>query len=126
MFYFVVFKKASCFTFKTAVVEPEKYGSIETLLHNEIKGKYSIEISDGTKCSHKGLTNLNSALTVKTEVGERKVVKNVPDKNVSSQLNDNRITQSSEASVSVEKKWKNTSKRKNKKGSKRNDDWSDD
>ncbi|CAH8595232.1 unnamed protein product [Schistosoma haematobium] len=110
----------------TAVVEPEKYGSIETLLHNEIKGKYSIEISDGTKCSHKGLTNLNSALTVKTEVGERKVVKNVPDKNVSSQLNDNRITQSSEASVSVEKKGKNTSKRKNKKGSKRNDDWSDD
>ncbi|CAH8578407.1 unnamed protein product [Schistosoma curassoni] len=76
----------------TAVVEPEKYGSIETLLHNEIK--------------------------VKTEVGERKVVKNVPDKNVSSQLNDNRITQSSEASVSVEKKGKNTSKRKNKKGSK--------
>lgn len=110
----------------TAVVEPEKYGSIETLLHNEIKGHYSIEIVDGTKCSHKGRTKLDSALTVKTEVGEKTVVKNVPAENVSSQSNVSQITQSSEASVSAGKKDKNKSKKKNKKGSKRNDDWSDD
>ncbi|CAH8593342.1 unnamed protein product [Schistosoma rodhaini] len=110
----------------TAVVEPEKYGSIETLLHNEIKGHYSIEIVDGTKCSHKGRTKLDSALTVKTEVEEKAVVKNVPAENVSSQSNVSQITQSSEASVSAGKKDKNKSKRKNKKGSKRNDDWSDD
>lgn len=33
----------------TVVIEPEKYGAIESLLHSEIKGKYCIEIVGNTK-----------------------------------------------------------------------------
>ncbi|CAH8580116.1 unnamed protein product [Heterobilharzia americana] len=54
-----------------AVVEPEKYGSIEALLHSEIKGRYCIEIADSTKYGHKEQIRSNPGY--KTERNSRRM-----------------------------------------------------
>ncbi|CAH8853903.1 unnamed protein product [Trichobilharzia szidati] len=122
-----------------AFVEPENYGSIETFLHNEIKGKYCIEIADSTKHTTRGLGKPNPISSVMIQKKPKDVEQakkdeedikttNVPVEATSSKSDvDQTVTQESEkpSVVSNEKKTGRKHKQKHKKGSKRDDDWSD-
>ncbi|CAH8552885.1 unnamed protein product [Heterobilharzia americana] len=104
-----------------AVVEPEKYGSIEALLHSEIKGRYCIEIADSTKYGHKEQIRSNPGYKT-----EKKLKEDASTSAPSSSKSEvGQTVQPSETSVSVDRKDKKKPRRKNKKGSK-HDDWSDD
>ncbi|VDQ02028.1 unnamed protein product [Trichobilharzia regenti] len=124
-----------------AFVEPENYGSIETFLHNEIKGKYCIEIADSTKHTTRGLGKPNPISSVmiqkkpkdveqeeKTKKKNENIETNVPNVEATSSKPDvsqTVVQESEKPSVSNEKKSGRKHKQKHKKGSKHDDDWSD-
>ncbi|GAA48539.1 Ribosome maturation protein sbds [Clonorchis sinensis] len=124
----------------TVVIEPEKYGAIESLLHSEIKGKYCIEIVGNTKhVTHRPATKAASDLPSNSVSN---LCESPPIAPVESQLpvdgdakpNSNQacpVEESSSAPVpelksAVDRPKKPQRRKKRGKGKSRDDDWPDD